>query len=362
MITGKSAFDISDGSGVDRAAVRRVAARRGARGPGRRRGRGQRRRRGPADRGRRQGDRLRRRAQPRLLDRRRRLRVQPADARSRASGRGRRGRDRRGHRRQGGLRDRRGDRRAGRRAGRASHASPASSSSARSRRSAAPRSPGFDLPTAQRLFDKEGKLDEIARRRQAGRRRPAARRGDREDPAARPRRSSRVRAGGGGRGRHERVHLVPAGLPARLRRHRALRRQLRDRELALDHDRAAHARVRDAPDARRARGGRCSARSWSRRSSSGRSRRSSGSSPASRSRRGSSSSSTRSASRCRTSGLLLETRTIVVSLLVGILVTLLASLRPAIRATRVPPIAAVREGATLPESRFARFRTPARWR
>lgn len=56
-------------------------------------------------------------------------------------------------------------------------------------------------------------------------------------------------------------------------------------------------------------------------------------------------------------GLLLETRTIVVSLLVGILVTLLASLRPAVRATRVPPIAAVREGATLPESRFARFRT-----
>ena len=57
-------------------------------------------------------------------------------------------------------------------------------------------------------------------------------------------------------------------------------------------------------------------------------------------------------------GLLLETRTIVVSLLVGVLVTLFASLRPAIRATRVPPIAAVREGATLPESRFARFRTP----
>jgi putative ABC transport system permease protein len=57
-------------------------------------------------------------------------------------------------------------------------------------------------------------------------------------------------------------------------------------------------------------------------------------------------------------GLLLETRTVVVALLVGILVTLLASLRPAIRATRVPPIAAVREGATLPESRLARFRTP----
>jgi putative ABC transport system permease protein len=58
------------------------------------------------------------------------------------------------------------------------------------------------------------------------------------------------------------------------------------------------------------------------------------------------------------SGLVFETRTIIVALLVGIIVTVGASLRPAIRATRVPPIAAVREGATLPESRFARFRTP----
>jgi putative ABC transport system permease protein len=58
-------------------------------------------------------------------------------------------------------------------------------------------------------------------------------------------------------------------------------------------------------------------------------------------------------------GLTLETRTVVVALLVGIVVTLLASLRPAVRATRVPPIAAVREGATLPESRFARYRLPA---
>ena len=77
-----------------------------------------------------------------------------------------------------------------------------------------------------------------------------------------------------------------------------------------------------------------------------------------RSPRASSGSSRPSASRCRTAACSLETRTIVVSLLVGILVTLLASLRPAVRATRVPPIAAVREGATLPESRFARFRTP----
>ncbi len=49
------------------------------------------------------------------------------------------------------------------------------------------------------------------------------------------------------------------------------------------------------------------------------------------------------------------TRTVVVSLIVGVGITLLAGLFPALRATRVPPIAAVREGATLPHSRFARF-------
>ncbi len=57
------------------------------------------------------------------------------------------------------------------------------------------------------------------------------------------------------------------------------------------------------------------------------------------------------------SGIVFGTSTIVIALAAGIIVTLIASLRPAIRATRVPPIAAVREGATLPESRFARFRT-----
>src|SRR5207253_2146173 len=49
------------------------------------------------------------------------------------------------------------------------------------------------------------------------------------------------------------------------------------------------------------------------------------------------------------------TRTIVVSLLVGTLITVLASIRPARRATRVPPIAAVREGSVLPPSRFAKY-------
>jgi putative ABC transport system permease protein len=54
-------------------------------------------------------------------------------------------------------------------------------------------------------------------------------------------------------------------------------------------------------------------------------------------------------------GTVFKARTVVVALLVGILVTLGAALRPALRSTRVPPIAAVREGAVLPPSRFARF-------
>jgi len=58
-------------------------------------------------------------------------------------------------------------------------------------------------------------------------------------------------------------------------------------------------------------------------------------------------------------GTVIATRTIVVSILAGVIVTLLASLRPAIKATRVPPIAAVREGATLPQSKHARFNAVA---
>jgi putative ABC transport system permease protein len=57
-------------------------------------------------------------------------------------------------------------------------------------------------------------------------------------------------------------------------------------------------------------------------------------------------------------GLVFSTRTVIVSLLVGVVVATLASVRPALRATRVPPIAAVREGAVLPPGRFARFGLP----
>ena len=56
-----------------------------------------------------------------------------------------------------------------------------------------------------------------------------------------------------------------------------------------------------------------------------------------------------------TANMVYATRTIVVSLLVGTTITLVAGLFPAIRATRVPPIAAVREGFTLPKSRLSPF-------
>lgn len=51
------------------------------------------------------------------------------------------------------------------------------------------------------------------------------------------------------------------------------------------------------------------------------------------------------------SGTVLQTRTILVSLLVGTSVTLLAGMMPALRATRVPPIAALREGVEIPPRR-----------
>ena len=54
------------------------------------------------------------------------------------------------------------------------------------------------------------------------------------------------------------------------------------------------------------------------------------------------------------SGLVFSPRTVLVSLGVGTLIATLASLRPAVRATRIEPIAAVREGAAMPPSRFAR--------
>ena len=55
------------------------------------------------------------------------------------------------------------------------------------------------------------------------------------------------------------------------------------------------------------------------------------------------------------SGLVMQPRTVIVGLVVGISITLLSALVPALRATRVPPVAALQEGASLPPSRYARF-------
>jgi putative ABC transport system permease protein len=54
-------------------------------------------------------------------------------------------------------------------------------------------------------------------------------------------------------------------------------------------------------------------------------------------------------------GTVFATRTVIVSLILGTSVTVLASIFPALRATRVPPITAVREGSTPPPSRIARY-------
>lgn len=54
-----------------------------------------------------------------------------------------------------------------------------------------------------------------------------------------------------------------------------------------------------------------------------------------------------------------KTRTVVVALAVGIVITMLAALRPALRATRVAPISLAREGALLAPSRWAGYGTQA---
>src|SRR5207342_1148857 len=49
-----------------------------------------------------------------------------------------------------------------------------------------------------------------------------------------------------------------------------------------------------------------------------------------------------------TNGLVLLPRTVIVGMVVGVLVTLVAALFPAFRASRIPPMAALREDVSLP--------------
>ena len=58
-------------------------------------------------------------------------------------------------------------------------------------------------------------------------------------------------------------------------------------------------------------------------------------------------------------GTIVAARTVIVGLLVGIGITVAAGLIPALRATRVPPISAVREGTAAAPSRLARYATVA---
>ena len=57
-------------------------------------------------------------------------------------------------------------------------------------------------------------------------------------------------------------------------------------------------------------------------------------------------------------GTVLEARTVIVSLLVGTAITIIAAITPAVRATRVAPVEALREGVSLPGGRFARLALP----
>ncbi len=57
-------------------------------------------------------------------------------------------------------------------------------------------------------------------------------------------------------------------------------------------------------------------------------------------------------------GIVFESRTLIVSMLLGTVITLVAAVGPAVRATRVPPMAALQDSASLPRGRSARWRTP----
>src|SRR4029079_15139697 len=56
-----------------------------------------------------------------------------------------------------------------------------------------------------------------------------------------------------------------------------------------------------------------------------------------------------------TASIIVSAITVVLPIVVGTTIAVLPAIGPAFRATRVPPIAALREGAELPPGRFSRF-------
>ena len=305
--------------------------------------------------GRRRGRRWsRRRSEPRLLDRRRGLALQAAHARRGNLAGAERGRDRQGDGRQGGLRGRGAGRRPGRGAG----------SSASGSRGHGVRQPGltiggatlagFDLPTAQRLMKKEGSLDEIA---------VAAKPGVSEEeladqidailPPETQVRTAEAQAREDAEGTNEFITFLQAFLLAFagvalfvgafvIANSLSITIAQRTRELATVRMLGASRKqvlgsiivealvVGIAASVIGLFVGLLLARAlFSLFDAVG--------------------------FTLPNTGLVFLTRTVIVSLLVGILVTLFASLRPAIRATRVPRGRRAR-GATLPPGRFHRFR------
>ena len=193
-------------------------------------------------------------------------------------------------------------------------------------------------------------------RRRAGRRRPrvraaAAAHAARELHGADRRRPGPLRARRPGAGR--RLH---PGVPAGVRRRRGLRRRVHDPQHAC-RSRWPSARASWrccgpwAPPAARS----C-ARWWPRRSAMGASARSWASRPGCLAKR-SRACSPRSAWSCPRPARV-RPPPVIVSLLVGLGVTVLAALGPALRATRVSPVTAMREGADLRPSRFGRHSVP----
>ena len=143
---------------------------------------------------------------------------------------------------------------------------------------------------------------------------------------------------------HQRTTSASCDRAARLRRDRAVRRRVHHLQHLLDHGRPAHARVRAAATLG-------ATRRQVLRSVIGEALCSASSRPRSACsaglgcRSGSARLIKASASTCRRTASVIATRTIVVSLVVGTVVTLVPASSPALRATRVPPVAALREGA-----------------